>query len=81
VRRHGERDLLRHRRRREIGRVRELRLRGVEGAAAAGGGEEAEERGGPRAPAEHRAGLFVLLLQSLLWEEWAGPGGVLMRFI
>lgn len=54
VRRHIEGDLLRHRQRRESCSCPEVRLRGVEGAAAAGSGEEAEEHAGARAPAEHR---------------------------
>lgn len=79
VRRHSEGDLLRDRQRRESCRVWEARLRWVEGAAAAGGGEEAEERAGARAPAEHRRRFDGFALHfgycsfSLLRKKWAGP--------
>jgi hypothetical protein len=59
VRRHSEGDLLRHRRWRECLGVRNVRLRGEAGAAAAGGGGEvAEELAEARSPAEHPAGRF-----------------------
>lgn len=64
VRRHGEGDLLRHRRRREI--LGFKRLRGEARAAAAGrGGEVAEERPEARAPAEHPAGRFVATVRRV----------------
>lgn len=79
VRRHIEGDLLRHRQRPESCSSREVRLRGVEGAAAAGSGEEAEEHAGARAPAEHRRRFDGFALHwttavcSFLRKKWAGP--------
>jgi hypothetical protein len=78
--RHIERDLFRHRQRRESYSCLEVRLRGVEGAAAAGSGEEAEEHAGARAPAEHwhRFDGFALHLAVCSFgaqgvAEWVGP--------
>jgi hypothetical protein len=77
VRRHGEGDLLRHRRWWGCLGVRNVRQRGEVGAAAAGGGGEvAEELAEARAPAEHPAGRFnASVATARSGGGWAGPEG------
>ena len=86
MRRRIEGDLLRHRQRRKRCSSREVRLRGVEGAAAAGSGEEAEEHAGARAPAEHRrrfvrVSLCTGLLQFALCRGRSGLGLLMVGFV